>query len=160
MRDIDFNAAVAMLVDTAENADYGFKYTKPSEGEAPSDMGGGCFYVHKDESGELTVPGCIVGTAFLREKLMAVEDFQNGGFLCHYNGNDSHRLISEITRHDNPTARFTERAQFFIREVQSQQDRGIEWSKAVQSALYAFNKSTFRNRYDDTFPQERETVSE
>lgn len=161
MRDIDFNAAVAMMVDAAESQPEGYKYVKPSNANPDgNDMGGGCFYIHKDAEGNLTVPGCIVGTGFLNEKIMTVEDFHTGGYLCHYNGNESHTLIGVIESAEKPTARFTERARFFLRTVQTKQDNGTPWDKAVSDTLYLLSTKEFRNRYDDTFPKVRETVSE
>jgi hypothetical protein len=134
--DIDYAKAVAMLEAARDSKPAGFCYTRPTNNPTP-----GCKYVHKDADGALTVPGCMIGTAFLAEGLCTPETFADsaGGFgYSTYKGytlNDvnSADLMTYLVA--NKGHRFTNKAQVLISRVQSKQDIGASWADALSASV-------------------------
>jgi hypothetical protein len=134
--DIDYAKAVAMLEAARDSKPEGFCYTRPTNNPTP-----GCKYVHKDTDGALTVPGCMIGTAFLAEGLCTPETFAETAVGFGYSTYKDYTLndinSADLMTHlvNNEGHRFTHKAQVLINRVQGKQDIGESWADALSAAV-------------------------
>ena len=126
MINIDYNTALSALNDAVaeKGVDFVYKKTETLEDEFGGDSYTVCAYLHHDEDGNLTVPGCIVGNVMVRLGVPAT------ALVSVNTGTDARSMLRFLTAEGYIT--YTGKAAGLLSRVQGIQDGGIKsWSEAV-----------------------------
>ncbi|MCX5201507.1 hypothetical protein OG897_08590 [Streptomyces sp. NBC_00237] len=104
-----------------ENPDYIYKVPSHYEvyGDGTEDLDGTCFYVHKNESGGLESPGCLVGQVGARMGLSLAD-------MSKYEGLSARQMLGKLL----PS--LSEAVLRTLDHVQDKQDNGFTWKEAYE----------------------------
>ncbi len=133
----------AHAMGAMEERGFDFVYEKPVVNSM-----GGCLYVHGteiwDEDGlvqevedeQQWTPGCLVGKILVDVGVPIAE-------LKKRDGNGSDTLLAALK--EDGVLDYTEPAAAFLSDVQTEQDHGTEWGKAIMDALRLRALDSIRN---------------
>lgn len=139
--DVDYAKAVEMVVKAKDAKPEGYRYSRP-EGVSS------CQYYHTDAEGAKT-PGCLIGTAFLAEGICTFETFdaefeEFGSYTLNSVGSDALiERLQEETEH-----RFTEKAIYFLSNVQGRQDCDNTWEEAISKAIMSIDAMNLSDSFE------------
>ena len=136
---VKFDDVVRWAKESADLKGHDYVYLNPD----PCDST--CLYVHEVADGTL-VPGCIVGDMVVRQGVLTIDTLN---VLADEAGRSVEAGISSFARYiEEASGRvFTDRARAFLEALQSDQDAGSEWGRAISEAWEWCNETS--HRYDD-----------
>lgn len=128
MIEIKYDDALSALNDAIVEKGSDFVYVKEVEVYEDEDSYKVCTYVHPDEEGSLTVPGCLVGNVMARlgVPIEAMAAINNDGF--------SARVLFSYLSSRNIIS-ITEKAASLLVNAQCQQDNEFTWGESVFTAV-------------------------
>lgn len=136
---VKFDDVVRWAIESAAIKGNDYVYTNPDPRDST------CLYVHEVADGTL-VPGCIVGDMVVRQGVLTIDTLN---VLADEAGVNVEVGIESFARYiEEASGRvFTDKARAFLEALQSEQDSGTEWGRAISEAWSWCNVTS--HRYDD-----------
>lgn len=131
---ITFDEVVKLAEAVVRERGEGYVYSHPTGGE------GTCSNVHVNPEDGTVTPGCIVGTMAIR--MFDIDPIElNTDYLVDAGADVFMATVLRDYSTDRP--KISEKAQAFLRAIQTSQDRGVPWGVSLRNAK--LGHSTLKN---------------